>query len=91
MLPGNNYQYISTGTTSVVGSASYRRINCKGIFVNKTLTGTMTIKAGATTIGAFAIGTVPGSYWLTDEGMEIADMQVVTTAADDITIAYNNL
>jgi hypothetical protein len=90
-MPGNNYTYISTATTTVIGATSLRRINCMGIFVNKTLTGTVTVKTGATTIGILAIGTIAGTYWLTDEGVEIADMQITTSAADDVTIAWNNL
>lgn len=91
MYPGNNYTYISTATTTVVGGTAIRRVNVMGIFINKTTTGTVTVKSGATTIGVFAIGTVPGSYWLTDNGVEVADLQIITSAADDVTIAWCNL
>jgi hypothetical protein len=91
MYPGNNYTYISTATTTVIGAASLRRVNVMGIFINKTTTGTVTVKSGATTIGIFAIGTTPGSYWLTDNGVEVADLQIVTSAADDVTISWCNL
>lgn len=96
-MNSGNYQYINTATTTIIGAqtvngiAATRRIQCLGIFINKTTTGTVTIKSGATTIGVFAIGTVPNTYWLTDDGVEIADMQVVTSAGDDVTVAYNNL
>ena len=88
---GGNYQYISTATTTVIGAASLRRINLLSIFINKTTTGTVTVRSGTTVIGVFAIGTTPNTYWLTDAGVEIQDMQVVTSAADDVTVAYNNL
>lgn len=91
MNPGNNFTYISTGTTTVVGGTAIRRVNVNGIFINKTTTGIVTIKSGATTIGVFAIGTPPNTYWITDNGVEVADLQVVTSAADDVTIAWNNL
>ena len=90
-MPGANYQYINSIATTVVGSTTYRRVNCLAIFINKTTAGTVTVKSGTTTIGIFAIGTPPNTYWLTDNGIEVADMQVVTSAADDLTIAYSNL
>lgn len=94
-MPGNNYTYINTATTTVVGGSTalggVRRVNVTGIFINKTLTGSVTIQSGATPIGVFAIGTTPGSYWLSDNGVEVANLQVVTAAADDLTIAWCNL
>lgn len=91
MNPGNNYTYINTATTTVIGGTAIRRVNLMAILVNKTLTGTVTVKAGATTIGVLAIGEKANAYWLTDNGVEIADLQIVTSAADDVTIAWNNL
>lgn len=91
MNPGNEYTYISTAATTIIGSTTLRRVNLLAILINKTMTGTLTVKSGATTIGTFAIGTPPNSYWLTDAGISIADLQLITTAADDITIAWNNL
>ena len=96
MYPGNNFTYISTNTTTVIGgtvaSGGIRRVNLQGIFINKTLTGTLTVKSGATTIGIFAIGTATGTYWLSSGfGIEVADLQIVTSAADDITIGWNNM
>lgn len=62
-----------------------------GIFINKALTGTVSVQSGATVIGSFAIGTVPNTYWITDNGTEVANLQIVTSAADDLTISWNNL
>lgn len=90
-MPGCNYTYISTNATTVIGPSTLRRINLLGININKTLTGTVTVKSGATTIGAFAIGTVVNQYWYTDCGIEIADLQIVTSASDDVTVFWENL
>ena len=87
----NNYTYINTATITVVGPINNRRINVMGIFVNKTTTGTITIRSGATAIGVMAIGTTPNTYWLTDDGVQIMDLQIVTSAADDVTVAWNNI
>ena len=93
MNPGNNYTYINSAATTVIGAPApgIRRVNVAGIFINKTTVGTVTIKTGATTIGVFAIGTVPNTYWFTDDGVEVADLQIVTSGADDITVSWNNL
>ena len=91
---GNNYQYISTAATTVIGNASGpRRINLHGIFINKVTTGTVTVRSGASTIiGVIAIGAAAGVYWqATEAGVTIQDLQIVTSAADDVTIAYSNL
>ena len=93
MNPGNNFTYISTIATTIIGgsTAGIRRVNLKGIFVNKTLTGTVTVRSGATVIGILAIGTIANTYWLTNDGVFVQDLQIVTSAADDVTIGWNNL
>jgi hypothetical protein len=99
MINASNYTYISSGTTTVIGPiagttslpTTGRRIALVGIGINKTLTGTVTVKSGATTIGVLAIGTLAGIYWDTVFGIEIADLQIITSAADDVTVFWNNL
>jgi len=91
MQPGSNYTYISTATTTVVGGSSLRRVNLVGISINKALVGIVTVKSGATTIGIFAAATPVGMQWYTDGGVEIADLQIVTASADDVTVFWNNL
>ena len=91
MNPGNNYTYLTPSATTVVGAASLRRVNLMGIMVNKTLVGTVTVKAGATTIGVLAIGERSGAYWITDNGIEVNDLQFILSGADDVTVAWNNL
>lgn len=97
---GSNYTYITTGTTTVIGPAAStlsaptagRRINLLGIQVNKVTTGTITVKSGSTTIGIMAIGAPQNVYWWTGEGgTEIFDLQIVTSAADDITVFWSNV
>ena len=90
-MTAGNYQYISTATTTVIGAAAYRRISLLGIAINKTLVGTVTIKSGATTIGVLAIGTLAETYWNVYGGVEINDLQIVTSAADDVTVFFTNL
>lgn len=91
VYPGNNYTYITGAATTVIGGSSLRRVNLNGIAINKTLTGTLTIKSGATTIGVFAIGTSPAQYWGSTNGTEVADLQIVNSATEDVTILWNNL
>jgi hypothetical protein len=97
---GSNYTYINTATTTIIGPAASttslpttgRRINFLGIAVNKSPTGTITIKSGATTIGILAIGIPAGTYWYnTETGIEIADLQIVTSAADDMTVFWSSM
>ena len=56
-----------------------------GVAVNKTLTGTMTIKEGTATIAVFAIGTAPGTYHQVDSGTRYASLSIVLSAGDDCT------
>lgn len=96
---GSNYTYISTGTTTVIGPAlstlssptAGRRINLLGIAINKVNTGTITVKSGSTTIGIIAVGAPIGTYWYnTETGVEVFDLQIVTSAADDVTVFWSN-
>lgn len=99
MINASNYTAITTGTTTIIGPAAGtialpttgRRINLVGIAVNTTLTGTMVVKSGSTTIASYAIGTVPGMYLQTTFGTEVFDLQITTSAADSITVLWNNL
>jgi len=87
----NNYTYITTGTSTTINGTTVARVSLKGICINKTLTGTLTVKAGATTIGAFAIGTLPDTYWNIPFGTEIENLVITTSAADDVTIFCSNI
>jgi len=89
----NNYKYITTAATTLLAGNDISRILVKGICVNKTLTGTLTVKSGGgsgTTIGVFAIGTTPNTYWLSTGGMLIDNPALINSATDDITVIYSN-
>ena len=90
----SNYTYITAAGTKVIGPAAGvgtgRRTNCTGISINKTLAGTMTIMSGGTQIGQYAVGQTPGLVWHLDGGVEVPDLQIITTMAEDITVFWNN-
>lgn len=86
----NTYKYItSAATTTFVGETT--RVILGSININKTLTGTLTVKAGTVTIGIFAIGTLPGCYWRADDGTEVESLTLVNSATDNITVFYRNI
>lgn len=88
----NNYTYITTAATTVIGPVGGpRRISLAGIAFNKTSTGTVTILAGAVVIGILAVGQTVGTRWNVDKGIEIQDLQITTSAAEDLTIFWNNV
>lgn len=91
MDSGNTYKYISTATTTNLYGTEVNRVVLHGIQINKTLGGTLTVKAGSTTIGIFASGTLPGSYWISTNGIEIESANIVTSSTDDITVIYTNI
>lgn len=71
-----------TGT----GTTTLGAMSLCGVNINKTLAGTVTVQEGATALGQFAIGTTPGQYWLTEVGVGFANLQVVLSAGDDVTL-----
>lgn len=92
MNPGNNYTVVTAGGTTAIAGTAIARVNLAGISVNKTLVGTIAIKAGTTTIGTLAIGSLAGNYWTTEDGIEIASLTIVSSSgSDDVTIFWNNL
>lgn len=91
-MPGSNYTPLTAGATTVISGTAFKRVNLLGIFVNKTLVGTIAIKTGSTTIGTLAVGSLANTYWAVDGGTEIADLQLVSSSAsDDVAVAWNNL
>lgn len=91
MDSGNTYKYITTlGTYNLYGN-EVNKVVIHGIQINKTLVGTLTIKAGSTTIGTFAIGTAVGSYWISTNGIQVESANITTTASEDITVIYTNI
>jgi hypothetical protein len=56
-----------------------------GVSVNKTLSGTMTIKESGTAVATFAATTPPGTYHLIPHGVRYAALTIVLSAGDDCT------
>lgn len=91
MDSGNTYTYITAATTTNLYGTEVRRVNIHGIQINKTLTGTLTIKAGTTTIGVIAAGTIAGSYWISTNGIEVESANIVNSNTEDVTVIYTNI
>lgn len=70
------------------GTATTTLKSCllKGICINKTLTGTLTVNESGTAIGQFAIGTVPSDYHNIPGGVRYAALTLVLSAGDDVTV-----
>jgi hypothetical protein len=87
-----NYSYknFTTAGTNTFYGGELMKCVLGGIFINKNLTGTLVIKADATTIGTIAAGTAAGTYWNTMEGIEIEKLSIVNGSTEDVTVAYSN-
>lgn len=86
----NSPKYITAAaTTTFAGETT--KVLLGSININKTLTGTLTIKAGSTTIGVIAAGTLPGCYWRADTGMLVLSLTIVNGSTEDITVFYRNI
>ena len=86
-LKTNNMDKIKTATKCTgTGTTTKGQVVLGSLNINKTLTGTVTIQEGATALGQFAIGTAPGQYWFDPQGSGFANLQVVLSAGDDVTI-----
>ena len=75
-------QLTGTGTTTpggLTGTMLY------GIAINKTLTGTLTVKEGSSAVGTFAATTAPGMYHLIPQGVRYYKLTLVLSAGDDVT------
>lgn len=74
--------------TLLTGTATTTLKSCLlyGISINKTLTGTLTVNDSGTAIGAFAISTPPGMYWVLPHGARFAALTMVLSAGDNVTV-----
>ncbi len=91
MDSGNTYKYITTATTTNLFGNEVNKVVLHGIEVNKILTGTLTIKAGATIIGVLAAATPIGSYWISTNGIQIESANITNTSTEDVTVIYTNI
>lgn len=87
----NTYKYITTAATTTFAGNETNRVVLGAINVNKILTGTLTIKAGSTTIGVLAASTPIGEYWYTTTGTEIESLTIVNASTEDVTVFYRNI
>lgn len=71
-----------TGT----GTTQKGQVVLNSININKTLTGTVTVQEGATALAQFAIATPPGQYLYDNNGSTFANLQVVLSAGDDVSV-----
>lgn len=76
----NPKKLTGTGTTTVGSCSVY------GINVNKTLTGTLTVNESGSAVGQFAIGTAPATYFVIADGIRFANLSLVLSAGDDVTL-----
>lgn len=86
----NTYKYITTAATTTFAGETARTI-LGAINVNQTLTGTLTVKSGNTTIGILAAGTPAGEYWYSNTGTEIESLSMVNSNSENITVLYRNI
>ena len=92
MDSAQTYKYITTAATTTFAGNETKRTVLHGIQINKTLVGTVTVKAGTTTIGVLAIGTLAGTHWQSTNGVEIESLTIVnSSSSDDITVFYTNI
>ena len=82
---------MTEATTYNLYGGETNRVIIECININKTLVGTVTVKAGATTIAIFAIGTLAGTYFQTSMGVEVeAPSVILSSASDNVTTFYRN-
>lgn len=81
-MGNDSYPVKLTGTgTTTLGS-----VFLYGICINKTLTGTLTVNESGSAVGAFAIGAVAGNYHTIPNGGRYANLTMVLSAGDDVTV-----
>lgn len=95
MESANSYKYLTLAGTYLLAGNEVKPVNIHGIEINRTLAGTLTIQADASgtpvTIGIIAAGTLPGSYWISTNGIQINDAQIVISNNEDVTVIYTNI
>ena len=91
MESGNTYKYITTAATYNLFGNELKKVVIHGIQINKPLTGTLTIKAGSTTIGVLAASTPAGSYWISTNGINVESCNITNASTEDVTVIYTNI
>jgi hypothetical protein len=70
----------ASGTTTIGSCILF------GVSVNKTTTGTITVQESSSSVGAFAASTPVGMYYSTATGTRFANLEVVLSTTDNVTI-----
>jgi len=86
-----NYKYITTAATTIFKGLETQRVLLHGIFVNKILTGTLSIQSGATVLGLMTAATPIGTYFKSEKGILIEDLTIVNASAENVTVEYSNI
>lgn len=91
MDEGHEYTHISTATTTNIGLGT-NRITLKGITINTTAAGAITIKDGTATVAVFKASIAEGQYLFGRDGIAIGNgCTIVTAGASDVTAIWTNL
>lgn len=81
-MGNDSFPILLTGSaTTTIGSYFLH-----DICINQTLTGTVTVKEGTTSVGAFAATTPPGDYMNLPNGGRFANLQITLSAGDNVTV-----
>ena len=81
-MGNDSYPILLTPSATTTLGSNFLYVVC----VNKTLVGTMVINDGASSRGSFALGTTPGNYHLLPSGGRYGNLNIVLSAADDVTV-----
>lgn len=87
----NSYKYITSIATTTFAGNELNRVILASININQPLTGTLTIKSDSTVIGIITAGTAAGQYWYSSGGQQIADLTILNSANENITVFYRNI
>jgi len=86
-----NYKNITGAATTTFKGNETRRCLLHGIFVNKILTGTLSIQSGATAFGLLAASTPIGTYFKSEQGILVENLTIVNGSTENVTVEYSNI
>lgn len=81
MLNDSNPKKLTGSGTTTFGS-----VLLYGVSVNAPLTGTVAIKESGTAVGTLAASTAAGTYHAIPNGVRYANLTIVLSAGDDVTV-----
>lgn len=86
-----NYKYITDAATTTFKGNETVRVLLHGIFVNKILTGALSIQSGSTVLGLLTAATPIGTYFKSEKGILIENLTIVNASAENVTVEYSNI